>query len=897
MPTTKNTLKTSKSSKKGVFRKLKSLATGKAKPFLAVIVVLGVVGMGYYGYVRSNANTLNSTPPVVTCGKKLTDKECRQKQAASDAQFYAQLKADCRAAGRIPTDTGCGGCQKGFVEGKNGNCREREKVNCAAQNMIQKDDYTCGGCKSGFFLKDDACKERAKVDCSKENRTQVDPYTCGTCKSPYVESGSSCVTRGFQSMILTCARAHKYYDETTNSCGGCYATYELVRGNCQLKPTQTPAPQNPGTTPTGTTVTKADCDKLNRDYNATTKQCGDCKTGFLAKSGGCASVPTATDQCAFNGNGRCMSPEKVKEVCKLNHRTYDSKTNTCKDACIDGWYFDDANCNKISTVDPAKVKAECEKQNLRFDRETNRCTDQCKTSFVKRDGKCVEWTEASMTQWRCDALGRTWIPAAPAEGETTATAGFCAVSCVTTAASYVDTGNDDTSYCKAKATASAGVGVTVNMTREECNKLHRAYIGALEGCSAKCQSGWFLNDGKCTEVQIPDNDTTDGDGATGGCALPLQNGGICPDDEPNPTPVATPGDGPVTHDVAVLMDHATCTALGRVWVPDANTVGGKKKGGCSTQECIVKTSEVRRSNGSSYCEGSVERISQKACNKAHRDWISEVNGCAAIPGDNKDKKTKVNAKQCDPPYTVYVQHTDKQGADECVKPSTFQKLQSIAQTTGKPVSYLASLPSKGLCTIQKDKQWIDGKCVKKRVPSNNANPAGGGTGGTSSGEGSQQTTSGGSGGAAAVTAEWCKSALGRTYDSAKKTCARACVQSGQVLTNYSDPSRWDKCQSATTGSTGGTQCPSGWHYVSAAAGCQRDGSGSTPSYPGSDQSHTKSISCRSLNALAGTSYNCISGNQCLGSFGSAPVSPWKRITVSAGQNGTLYTATDACRLG
>jgi hypothetical protein len=898
MPTKKSTRKTPKSADKSVFSKLKSLATGKAKPFLAVVVVLGVVGLGYYGYVRSNANTLNNTPPTVTCGKKLTDKECRQKQAASDTQFYAQIAADCRAANRFPTDKGCGGCQKGFVEGSSGDCRERKKVDCSAQNMIQKDDYNCGGCTSGYFLKNDVCRERTKIDCTKENRAQTDPYTCGTCKATFVESGGACVTRPVENATQLCAKAFKNYDPATNSCTTCFSTYELVGTICKKKTTtDTPLPHQPPVTP-GTALTKADCDKVLRDFNTSTKQCGDCKAGYVQKGTGCAKIPGPTDQCAFNGNGRCMSPDKVKEVCKINHAVYDAKANTCKDSCVDGWYLDADVCKKISTTDSSKVKSECDKQNLRYDRETNRCLDNCKVTFVSRDGKCVEWTEASMTQYRCAALGRAWTSAVPAAGETAATAGFCAVNCPTTATKYVNTGNDDTSYCKATNNTTAGVGVAVNMTREECAKQHRAWVGALEGCSARCQNGWFLNDGKCTEVQIPAGDTTDGDSATGGCSLPLQDG-ICPDDDPNAPPTTTTGDQPVIHDVAVLMDHATCTALGRVWVPDANTVNGKKRGGCSTQECTVKTAEVRRSNGSAYCEGSVERISQKACLKAHRDWRPEVNACAALPGKSQDKKTKINAKQCDPPYTVYVQHTEKQGADECVKPSTFQKLQGVAQTTGKPVSYLASLPAKGLCNVQKNKQWIDGKCVKERVPSNNTNPAGGGNGATGSGEGSTQTTTQGGSSATAITAAWCAQNLGRKYDAAKKTCSRQCVASGYVITNYSSPSTWDTCQKSGASAGGDSRCPNGWHYVSAAAGCQRNGTavGDNTNYPGSDQSHTKSVSCSNLNAIAGTNYDCISGSKCLGDFGSIPVSPWKRITVSAGQNGTLYTATDACRFG
>lgn len=903
--------KTSKKPHRNRFAKLKALATGKAKPFLAILIVLGVVGMGYYGYLRSNADTLGNTPPTVTCGKKLSDKECRQKQAASDAAFYAQLSRDCSAANRIYSNNGCGGCQKGFFD-KDGTCKERQKVDCSAQNLIQKDDYNCGGCKAGFFDKDGTCKERQKVDCALENRVQSDPYTCGNCKIAFTEVGGNCITRLNETVALQCAKQHKNYDASTNSCTTCVDTYELSGTTCKKKTTtETPPPHSPPLTPGNSALTQVDCDKVLREFNTTTKQCGDCKAGYVEKSGGCAKVLSTTEQCAINGNGRCMAPQTVKKVCETSHRQYDSKANTCKDECVGGWYLESNVCNKISTVDASKVKASCDKQFLQYDRETNRCLEKCKATYVMRDSKCVAWTEAGMTQWRCNAMGRVWIPGTPANGETAATTGSCAVKCVTDTAKYVDTGSDSTSYCKATNSTIANAGVAVNVTREECAKQHRAWIGALEGCSARCQSGWYLNDGKCTEVKPAEDGglTEEGDGAAGGCSLPLQTGTlhivrrptlntvtICPEDEPNVPPVTTAPNVPVTHDVAVLMDHATCTALGRAWVPDANTVNGKKRGGCSTQECIIKSAEVRRSNGSAYCEGSVDRIGQKECNKTHRDWIPEVNACAAVAVKKSDNRTTINAKQCDPPYTVYVQHTEKQGADECVKPSAFQRLQGIAEQTSRPVSYLASLGSRALCNLQDNKQWIDGKCVKKRVPSNNPSPAGA-TGSTGTGEGSQTTTGGTSGTRTQITAAWCKANFGRGYDAAKKTCSRQCVTAGYQITNYSDPSRWDVCQ-RSNGSSDSTRCPSGWHYVSAATGCQRDGSNGGVDYPDSDQSHAKKVSCGSFNTIARTQHNCISGSKCLPYFGAGPeVKPYHAVKVSFGQNGTLYYATDACELG
>ncbi|MDB5169741.1 MAG: hypothetical protein JWN82_137 [Candidatus Saccharibacteria bacterium] len=784
----KTTTKSSKKPKNGLFTKVKALATGKAKPFLAVLIVLGVVGLGYYGYLRSSADTLSNTPPTVKCAAKLTNKECNQKQAESDAAFYAQLGKDCNAANRKFSGTSCGACQ------------------------------------GGFFDNNGTCKARAKVDCAAQNRKQTDDYNCGDCKATYTLSGTACVPKLVNSAAL-CALAFKNYDATANACTTCKATYTLSGTTCVPDSTTTPVPptacggQGQAACEQATGVY---CAGLHRVFVAKTKTCGACVATFTQVgtdlTTACQPVLTPDQQCAFNGSGNCLPVATVRKLCADSHRQYDAKNNLCKDDCVSGWYFENNVCNKVSTVDPAKVKAGCDKLFLRYDKDTNRCLTTCKATYVMRDNKCVEWTEASMTKWRCDALGRDWIPATEADGDVAGMPALCATKCESSTAKFVDTGNDDNSYCKAGEAAGAGVGVTPGMTREQCTAQHRAWITALEGCSARCQADWYLNDGKCTEVKVPANDTTDGDGAAGGCSTAEQTVRlavrgtadgpvvtapevtICPDDDPVDPPANTPADQPVTHDVAVLMDHATCTKLGRVWVPDSNTVGKKVKGGCSTQECLVKGAEVRRSNGSAYCEGSVDRIAQKECNKAHRDWIEEVNACAARIG-GKDSKTKVNAMQCDPPYTVYVQHTKEQGVDECVKPSVFQRIQGVAQTTGKPVSFLASLGPKGLCNVQKNKQWIDGKCVKKRVPnpSSSEGPTanGGGSGGSSGSQGGSGGSGSGSSGESTITAAWCRDNLRRGYDATAKTCSRSCAFAGEQITNYTDSSKWDVCKRAT----------------------------------------------------------------------------------------------------
>src|SRR6478735_20179 len=63
-----------------------------SKPLVALVVIVGIMGVGYYGFVRSNADKLSYTPP--TC---VNDKS--QKCADRKAEALAEFKASCKQAG------------------------------------------------------------------------------------------------------------------------------------------------------------------------------------------------------------------------------------------------------------------------------------------------------------------------------------------------------------------------------------------------------------------------------------------------------------------------------------------------------------------------------------------------------------------------------------------------------------------------------------------------------------------------------------------------------------------------------------------------------------------------------------------------------------------------------
>lgn len=982
MPTTKKNNSKKVISKKPVkvsfVNKLKALASPAKSPLLALVIVLSICALGYYGYLRSSADSFSNTPPSVTCGAKLSNKECKQKQAESDVSFYARLQKACDGSNRSFKANTCGECRASFVE-QNGSCKPVPPVDCNAQHRKDADGKTCGGCKTAFEEKGGACVERAKVDCSTQHRKQSDGYSCGGCKEDWSEYGGSCIQKGTDDTKAqkACADQYRTYVKSSKSCGDCVSGYWLngtacakqakgdptvVKQACKDQLFQydqvgnvcdtthciagyymsaTKACTAVSTTPSS--VVKANCARDFRQYDPNSNGCGNCLTNyFTARGTTCTYISPALQQktitackqahlaydvqankCAVvcmagfgkNTAGKCVIAEnaqKMQEFCKALHLQYDSALVKCSTNCEIGYAF---GANKLCTT-PSAIKTACGEQHLRFDTRENKCKETCVADYAKKlNGKCVKEAEiqTGMTEGLCHALGRVWMPAvsSPVIDRPVISAAYCSTNCRQAGVTnYVATDVDLTSYCKPnEGTTSVNTGVALDLTEQQCADLHRIYLTAVKGCSARCVTAWYHDDGICKDVLFRSDQVLDtggtSDGGDGGCTEPLQpvlpirktadllNSSqvvvnyVCPDDDTNPGP-QTPGAGlPVKHDVDRTIKHDECTLLGREWVADAKDDNGKKvKGGCSTQACNFKGAEVRNSNGSGYCEGSAIRISKDKCNDLHRVWIADVKACATKPNQNRVKPL-VNAPQCEPPYTVYVYHSEKQGHDECLKPSAYEYVKGVAKSSGKPVAYVASLPAQGVCKLRPTMAWSNGKCVRKRIASDGATvapPA-------SDGQDGPAQNANGSG----VTAVFCRAQLHRPYDG-KGGCVRACLPGYSGMTNYQG-NQWDKCLKTTSSTSGGEQ---GDNSSSSYWDDQHAGSSPAPSSNDDDHhqnqnttsyAHPLVVSCSVMHTHS-SKYYCLATNPhtqetyCPGGH--------KITFVEPSINGTFYKSNNLC---
>lgn len=557
MPT-KTTSKKSKKKNASFGAKLKRLAGGKAKPFLAIVVVLAVVGVGYYGFVRSSANVLNADgPPKVTCGKKLTKKECNQKQAESDAQFYAQLQRQCNNANRVYSGNNCGGCKAGF-QNEGGSCVERKEVNCAKQNRIQEGKYKCGGCQSGFRDKNGSCEPREKVNCAKQNRVQNNPYDCGGCESGWNDYNGTCIEKKSDDKKTQrqCINQFRVYLGEDKGCGRCIDGYYASGTACAKIRTADPA------------TVKANCDRQHRQYNSKGNACASsCVNGYyLNQSGSCVQVSqtnpddvkaacaqqyrvynTRTNSCGgcvkdfYQQGNVCVqitedAVNSVKAQCEAAQLVYMPKTNSCSDVCVDGYVRGtDGKCTfiknwdrqkvqqlckalnkkydsktntcadvclkgytqdaKDACVTPMNIKKSCEDMGLKFDATRNQCKSVCRDGYVVREGKCIERSVAldTMDEKRCVRLGRVWLDYGNGKGS-------CSTLCLDEGVKITraDT-NRDRDYCAAPETG--GLGVTAGMSQKECQEANRIYLGSVDVCSARCALGYHLRDGKCEEIK------------------------------------------------------------------------------------------------------------------------------------------------------------------------------------------------------------------------------------------------------------------------------------------------------------------------------------------------------------------------------------------------------------
>jgi hypothetical protein len=438
-----------------------------------------------------------------------------------------------------------------------------------------------------------------------------------------------------------------------------------------------------------------------------------------------------------------------------------------------------------------QVKATCDAKFLQYDSAANKCKEGCKSGYVKKDGKCVDQAEAqnTMTERLCRALGRDWVTPSAGEGPSGAPKpSYCSNGCIDTDGSkLVTTDKDITSYCKATVTGS--LGASPDISQADCATQHRIYISAAKVCSARCTTGWHLKDGGCIQLvaNSGENNNGDGEGEEGGCLGGQQptTDGTCQEDS-----VKDPAKDPTILKLDTNIDKKTCELLGREWESGAKDASGKKIKGCNVEKCDKKDAKlVKPENGKPYCQGYVVKIDKQKCEELHRVWVAESKACAAAPDQTKKDGSKKNgvkavkSDQCQPPYTTYVYKAD--GRDECMKPSTVEKLKGIAKQTGTPFVALTNMSKAGVCNVQPHKHWNGNKCVKDKPATQNT------------GQGHENPNIGGDGKDPAdtpgVNEAFCGD-LGRKYSGS--TCAtgpHACINSSYELTNYKDDTRWDTC--------------------------------------------------------------------------------------------------------
>jgi hypothetical protein len=310
--------------------------------------------------------------------------------------------------------------------------------------------------------------------------------------------------------------------------------------------------------------------------------------------------------------------------------------------------------------------------------------------------------------------------------------------------------------------------------------------------------------------------------------------------------------GAVTIDGSI--SHPTCLQLlGREWVPAQKINGTATPAGCSTSVCHNSNLKVvQNANGAAYCQGYVAgtATTKAICDKLHRTWISEANRCAQHPDQ---KRVKANgAKQCQPPFTVYVFHTNVR--DECLKPSTVEKLQrTLASVKGGTLDKIANVGPSAFCK-SRGKLYVDGQCKSKpkEVKANvSVEPKGG-----------NKAPNGKS------WADFCKS-LGRTASG--KGCSAGCTQLNfaRSAATAKDHHGYDKCVLQKSPTT--TICDKNPD----AAGCDTD-----------DGITTKSVPCYEFRKISGQDKLCPlsqgGGTTCL-------AGQKKAVTFKKGD--TVYTTT------
>lgn len=268
------------------------------------------------------------------------------------------------------------------------------------------------------------------------------------------------------------------------------------------------------------------------------------------------------------------------------------------------------------------------------------------------------------------------------------------------------------------------------------------------------------------------------------------------------TTPSQPTKNTVTVDTSIAKDVCV-KLLGRLWMPAQKQKDGTKSpAGCSVATCQnSKNKVVANKDGTAYCKGYISKITQGSCAALHRLWVLSAGGCA----NSLTKGTDVNAQQCAGNYSVFVSRKGEPG--QCMKPSTVQKLQKVADSVkGGTIDKVLDLGKAGFCKAR-GKLYTNGACVNKPKHVNHA-PA------PSSHEPASHSSKAPNG---SSWSSFCAS-LGRS--AAGKGCSSGCNKPSysRDASTASAHYGYDKCV-ASSGGTALSQCLRGAHSDSAISGC------------------------------------------------------------------------------
>jgi hypothetical protein len=342
-----------------------------------------------------------------------------------------------------------------------------------------------------------------------------------------------------------------------------------------------------------------------------------------------------------------------------------------------------------------------------------------------------------------------------------------------------------------------------------------------------------------------------------------------------------------------------CKLLGREWIAKGN--GGNY--GCSMVSCAIAADGAPRDNdGKPFCVSNkfgaayAVKSTKEECSKLHRVWVAQVELCAQVPNRKDKDQTVVNAQQCEKGYDTYYIYKAKDKEDECFKPKFVQNVQAVVSTTGGALGSALQVGPKGFCALKKGFHWADGKCVKNR-PAPKPSNGGGQTTGAADNPGGGIPAGDGKincGPMGTVTGSTCPYANESVCNQLHREWSGGVCQPkcDAGWTGYTVASPYNKCVSAGVSDTGNSTSTDG-SYAPAVVSCTQFAEGYNNSY-GSKYKCYQDYTCK---GVSWPSYTSTTGGKryktewaCDTSYKLTPP-PTKRLVTETGSFSTFIGST------